>query len=77
VKAYILGQTAVGATGDVAREIGGLDGIASVEPVAGPYDVIAEAIGSSDLESLADGVLTQVETIEGVTRTVTCVVAKS
>jgi DNA-binding Lrp family transcriptional regulator len=77
MKAYILVQTAVGKSGQVARDMQALDGIISVEPVTGPYDVIAEATGSSTLERLADTVLTAVEGLEGVTRTLTCVVGKS
>lgn len=77
MKAYILVQTAVGRSGQVAREIQSLDGVVTVDPVTGPYDVIAEVSGTSTLEAMADSVLTAVEGIEGVTRTLTCIATRS
>jgi DNA-binding Lrp family transcriptional regulator len=44
-----------------------------VEPVAGPYDVIAraEARGMDDLGKL---IVSQLQAVDGVTRTLTCAV---
>jgi DNA-binding Lrp family transcriptional regulator len=71
VFAYILVQTAVGKQGDVSVEIGRLDGVASADPVTGPYDVIVRAEARS-LDDLGRKVLTKIEGIEGITRTLTC-----
>ena len=43
VAAYVLIQTEVGKAGQVARAIAEIRGVHGVEPVAGPYDVIARA----------------------------------
>ena len=43
VAAYVLIQTEVGKAGQVARAIAEIKGVHGVEPVAGPYDVIARA----------------------------------
>ena len=40
VQAYILIQTEVGKARDVATTIKEIDGVAQVEAVTGPYDVI-------------------------------------
>ena len=40
-KAYLLVETAVGKTRDVANTLRGLQGIESVDVVTGPYDIIA------------------------------------
>ena len=71
VYAYILVQTAVGKQGDVSVDIGRLDGVVSADPVTGPYDVIVRA-EARNLDDLGRKVLTKIEGIEGITRTLTC-----
>jgi len=71
VYAYILIQTAVGKQGDVSAEISRLDGVLSADPVTGPYDVIVRA-ESRSLDEMGRGVLSRVEEVEGITRTLTC-----
>jgi DNA-binding Lrp family transcriptional regulator len=70
VEAYILIQTAVNAE-QVAREIRGVDGIASADDVSGPYDVIARA-SAPDMDSLGRLVVAKIQAVEGITRTLTC-----
>ncbi len=71
VQAYILVQTGVGRAAEVAARIREIDGVTLAEDVTGPYDVIvrAEAISVDELGAL---VVAQVQTVEGITRTVTC-----
>lgn len=71
VNAYILIQTEVGKAAAVAREIGELEGVLSAEDVTGPYDVIvrAEAPTMDDLGKL---VVAKVQSVDGITRTLTC-----
>lgn len=69
--AYILIQTEVGMAGQVAKELSQLDGILSAEGVAGPYDVIARAT-APDVDQLGQLVVSKVQAIEGITRTLTC-----
>ena len=70
-KAYILIETAVGKSRDVAKELRVLDGFETVDPVTGPYDIIA-VISARDLNAVGDLVTSQVHTIDGIKRTVTC-----
>jgi DNA-binding Lrp family transcriptional regulator len=73
VAAYVLLQTEVGKAGQVARAITEIKGVQGVEPVAGPYDVIAraQARGVDDLGKL---VVPRIQAVDGVTRTLTCAV---
>ncbi len=70
VTAYILIQTAVNVA-QVARDIRELDGIEAADDVSGPYDVIVRASADS-MDSLGRMVVARIQTIEGVTRTLTC-----
>jgi DNA-binding Lrp family transcriptional regulator len=71
VSAYILIQTEVGKAAQVATEIGGIEGVVSAEDVTGPYDVIARAEAES-VDDLGQMVVSRVQMIEGITRTLTC-----
>jgi DNA-binding Lrp family transcriptional regulator len=71
VRAYILIQTEVGKAADVANEIGDIDGVISADDVTGPYDVIAVAEAES-VDDLGRMVVSRVQLIEGITRTLTC-----
>ena len=70
-KAYVLIETAVGKTREVAVALRNLKGIYSADVVTGPYDIIA-IIKGGDLGSIGDMVTGQVHTIGGITRSVTC-----
>jgi DNA-binding Lrp family transcriptional regulator len=71
VQAYILVQTDVGKAAQVAREIADIKGVTLAEDVTGPYDVIvrAEARNMDDLGKL---VVSKVQSVPGITRTLTC-----
>ena len=71
-KAYLLVETAVGKTRDVANTLRALDGIASVDVVTGPYDIIA-VISGADMSVVGNIVTEHIHTVPGVVRTVTCV----
>ena len=75
-RAYVLIETAIGKTRDVATALEGLDGITSVDLVTGPYDLIV-VIESEDLGSIGDMVTGSVHTIGGIQRTVTCLTVGS
>ena len=70
VTAYVLIQTAVNAAA-VAGEIRSIDGVQSADDVSGPYDVIVRA-SAADMDSLGQLVVARIQTVEGVTRTLTC-----
>ncbi len=71
VHAYVLIQTDVGKAADVARLAREIDGVVSADDVTGPYDVIA-LLESGSIDDLGRLVVSQVQRIEGITRTVTC-----
>jgi DNA-binding Lrp family transcriptional regulator len=71
-KAYLLIETAVGKTREVATTLTGLPGIATVDVVTGPYDIIA-LINGDDISIVGDVVTGHIHTVPGVVRTVTCV----
>ena len=71
VTAYILVQTEVGKAGHVTEMIKGIGGVAQVDGVTGPYDVIARA-EAADLDELAKKVVMPMQDLEGITRTLTC-----
>jgi DNA-binding Lrp family transcriptional regulator len=71
VTAYVLIQTEVGRAASVANEVGRIPGVVSAEDVTGPYDVIARAEASS-VDELGRMVVSRLQLIEGITRTLTC-----
>ncbi len=71
-KAYLLVETAVGKTRDVANTLRSLNGIETVDVVTGPYDIIA-VIAGDDMSVVGTLVTESVHTVQGVVRTVTCV----
>ena len=73
VHAYILIQTEVGKAAEVAAAIGTLEGITEAEGVTGPYDVIVRA-EAQNLDELGKLVVAKVQSVSGITRTVSCTV---
>ena len=71
VQAFILIQTEVGQAAAVARAIAELPGVTSAEDVTGPYDVIVRAEANS-VDELGKLVVARVQSVSGITRTLTC-----
>ena len=71
VSAYVLIQTEVGKAAQVAEEIRAITGVVSADDVTGPYDVIARA-ESDSMDELGKMVVSRVQMIDGITRTLTC-----
>jgi DNA-binding Lrp family transcriptional regulator len=71
VHAYILIQTEVGKAAAVAAEISGIPGVATAEDVTGPYDVIVRA-DADTVDELGQLVIARIQSVEGITRTLTC-----
>ena len=70
VRAYVLIQTAVNAA-EVAGEIRDIDGVESADDVSGPYDVIVRA-SAQNMDTLGRLVVSRIQAVEGITRTLTC-----
>ncbi len=71
VQAYILIQTEVGKAASVAKAIAALEGVTQAEDVTGPYDVIVRAEARS-VDELGKLVVARVQSVAGITRTLTC-----
>ncbi len=70
VQAYVLVQASVNRA-SVAREIREIEGVERAEDLSGPYDVIV-MVAAPDMDSLGDLVVSKIQTVEGITRTLTC-----
>ncbi len=71
VQAYILIQTEVGKAAEVATAITAIKGVIMAEDVTGPYDVIVRA-EARNVDELGKLVVAKVQTLDGITRTLTC-----
>lgn len=71
VQAYVLIQTEVGKAAVVAEQVRAIPGVESADDVTGPYDVIVKA-SSDDVDSLGKLVVARIQSVEGITRTLTC-----
>ena len=71
VHAYILIQTEVGKAAQVAHAINEIDGVQTAEDVTGPYDVIVRAQAET-VDELGRLVVARVQSVDGITRTLTC-----
>jgi len=71
ITAYVLIQTEVGQAVLVAAALRDVSGVSEVATVTGPYDVIARA-EARDLDELGRLVVSRVQALGGVTRTLTC-----
>jgi DNA-binding Lrp family transcriptional regulator len=71
VQAYILVQTEVGKAAVVAQQIQSIAGVTLAEDVTGPYDVIVRAEAAT-VDELGKLVVARVQSVDGITRTLTC-----
>jgi DNA-binding Lrp family transcriptional regulator len=71
VQAYILVQTEVGKAAEVAKEIAKIGGVTQAEDVTGPYDVIVRA-EADNVDELGRLVAAGIQSVDGITRTLTC-----
>ncbi len=71
VNAYILIQTEVGKAAQVAKEVAAISGVTAAEDVTGPYDVIVRA-EAKNMDDLGKLVVAKIQSVEGITRTLTC-----
>jgi len=70
-KAFVLIETMVGRTKEVATTLKDMKGVKSVDAVTGPYDVIT-IIEADTLNEIGDIVTQVIHPIAGISRTVTC-----
>ncbi|NYJ74045.1 MULTISPECIES: Lrp/AsnC family transcriptional regulator [Allobranchiibius] len=75
VQAYILIQADMGKAKTVAATCAQLSGVLAAEDVTGPYDVIVRAEAPS-VDELGKLVVSKIQDVDGITRTVTCTVVR-
>jgi len=75
VEAYVLIQTEQGTMAEVVQRISQLAGVTDVDIVTGPYDAIAR-VAADDIDILGRLIVSQVQTVGGVVRTLTCPVVR-
>lgn len=71
VEAYILIQTEVGKAADVVGKIREIPGVTLADDVTGPYDVIVRA-SASTIDELGRLVAARIQSVPGISRTLTC-----
>jgi len=71
IEAYVLIQTKIGKLESVASEANRTGRVASAAVIAGPYDLIVRVV-AEDVDSLGRLVVSGIQVIDGVTRTLTC-----
>ena len=71
VQAYILIQAEVGKAAQVVEAARAIDGVTDADDVTGPYDVIVRA-QASNVDELGKLVVAKIQSVEGITRTLTC-----
>lgn len=73
MKAYVLINASPGRALEVARQIQGQAGIAAADAITGEYDVIA-VCEAPDVNSIGQLIVEKIQKIEGVFKTLTCLV---
>ncbi len=73
--AYILIQTDVGKAEQVARNVRSIEGVKEAENVTGPYDVVVK-VEALDMDALGKLVVSEIQMLRGITRTLTCPVVR-
>ncbi|MXY77479.1 MAG: Lrp/AsnC family transcriptional regulator [Acidimicrobiia bacterium] len=71
VEAYVLIQTEVGKAKQVVEEVRMIEGVTQADDVTGPYDIVVRA-GAEDVDGLGRLVVARIQSIAGITRTLTC-----
>jgi len=75
-RVYILIETTVGKTAEVAQALEGLKMITSVDTVTGPFNIIALA-EAEDLASIGDLISDGMHRIQGIEKTITCLAVRN
>jgi len=75
VNAYVLINAEAGKAGNVVREVSRIAGVKSTHAVTGPYDAIA-LVEAADFNALGELVVARIQKVEGVNRTLSCIVVE-
>jgi DNA-binding Lrp family transcriptional regulator len=72
-KAYVLIEAESGRVTEVLAALRAIDGMTAVDAVTGPYDIIA-TVQTPDPRNIGRLVMNEIHGVEGIKRTVTCMV---
>jgi DNA-binding Lrp family transcriptional regulator len=72
-RAYVLVEVESGRIADVISALRTIQGMSAVDAVTGPYDIIA-TLQTLDPRQIGHLVMHEIQGIEGLKRTVTCIV---
>lgn len=75
VEAFVLIQAEVGMASRVGQAVGAIWGVRAADVVTGPYDVIAR-VAAANIDALGKLVVSKIQAVEGVSRTLTCPVLR-
>jgi DNA-binding Lrp family transcriptional regulator len=75
VEAYVLIQTEQGRMAEVVSRVLEIEGVMEADIVAGPYDAIIR-VTADEIDTLGRMIVSQVQTVGGVVRTLTCPVVR-
>jgi DNA-binding Lrp family transcriptional regulator len=75
VQAFVLIQAGVGMASRVGQAVGAIQGVRSADIVTGPYDVVVR-VESASIDALGRLVVSKIQAVEGITRTLTCPVVR-
>ena len=75
-RVYILIETTVGKTDEVAQALKGLKMMTSVDTVTGPFNIIGVA-EAENLTSIGDLISDGMHRISGIEKTITCISVKN
>jgi DNA-binding Lrp family transcriptional regulator len=73
MKAYVLINASPGKALEIARRMQGQSGISAADPITGEYDVIA-VCEAPDVNAIGQLIVDKIQKIEGVFKTITCLV---
>lgn len=75
VQAFVLIQAGVGIVSQVGQAVSAIQGVRSADIVTGPYDVVVR-VEAASIDALGRLVVSKIQAVEGITRTLTCPVVR-
>jgi DNA-binding Lrp family transcriptional regulator len=72
-KAYVLIEAESGRVAEVLTALRAIPGMSAADAVTGPYDIIA-TVQTPDPRNIGRLVMNEIQGVEGIKRTVTCIV---
>ena len=75
IEAFVLIQAEVGMASRVGQTVSAMQGVRSSDVVTGPYDVVAR-VEAASIDALGSLVVSKIQAVDGITRTLTCPVVR-